>query len=159
MSERTPYAQEQYARAELWIPSILAREPGITSADSAYQYLRDNGQYVPRQWVREAWSETIRGAGYTDLINRLGERDVVPAGWMTGTEWNYTNQYNYIVKLTGSDSVTGVPIEQRVTISSNDLLSVGEVIGDAVNSAFQYGIEISGADFSAGIEMVKTTSW
>ena len=155
MSTRTPYAAEMYARAEVWVPSILAREPGVTSADKAYAYLRDAGYAVPRSAVREVWREAIRGQDYIAIANRLESEDRVPESWMTPTEWDYSHRYNYVVEISGTNDITGLPETRHVTVTSDTLITIGEAEGDAANAAFNYGLNIVGGDFAMSLSSVR----
>jgi len=151
----TPYQQEQRARAETWMAAMLAREPTITSADKAYDWLRQHDYYVPREAVRYAWRETIRGAEHIDLVNRLEEQERVPRSWMEETSFRYGQAYNYIVEIAGRDSATGEVRKEYVTVTSQENLTLGEVFADAAQAAYDYGYMVWAPDYQPSISEIK----
>ena len=152
---RTGYAQEQLARAETWLPSMMARVPEMKSADTAYAWLRDNDMYVPRSYVREVWGSVIRGADMIDIVNRLSETDIVPRSWMTETSFQYGAKYNYIMKIEGQDIASGEARKEYITVTSDENLTVGEAQGEAVSAAVRYGIATFTGDFSVSFDIIK----
>ena len=149
------YKDEQKARAEQWIPGMLSRVPEITSADKAYQWLRDNDSYVPRAYVREVWGEIIRGAERIDIVNRLAETDIIPRDWMTPTSFEYGSEYNYIVKLSGVDMASGDLREEYTTVSSQVNLTIEEIQGRTVDAALRYGFATIDPTFDISFDSIK----
>jgi len=148
-------AEQYYLRAEAWLPSVIARAPEITSADKAFDWFREQGNYIPRRWVREAWGETIRGQQYPDLINRLDPSDTVPRSWMTETSFRYGKQYNYIVSHTVYDAWDPEGRTESVTVSSNEILTQGEVLETSVDMFANYGVNTISPQFNPQVTTIK----
>jgi len=149
------YKPEQLARAEQWLPAVLARVPEVTSADKAYAWMRANDLYVPRSYVREKWGEIIRGQEYLSIVNRLSENDMVPRRWMEESVFEFGSQYNYVMKITGVDIASGELREEFMTVASNDNLTVEEIQGQAVNAASRYGFATIDPSFDVGFDTIK----
>jgi len=149
------YAEEMRARAEQWVPAAYARAEGVTSADKAYQWMRTHDMYVPRQYVREAWAQSVRNQSTMDVANRLPWNELVPSKWMEETSFEYGRKYNYIVETEGFDPAQGETRKQTVTIVSDESLTMGEVFARAADAAFQYGVATALPSFSTTLVNVK----
>jgi len=148
------YKLEQLARAEQWLPAVLARVPEVTSADKAYAWMRDNDLYVPRAYVRDRWAEIIRGQEYITIINRLDADDLVPRRWMEDTSFEYGSKYIYTMKLTGLDIASGESRSEFMNVVSNENLTVEEIQGQAVNAALSYGIATFDPSFDVTFDTI-----
>lgn len=151
----TPYQQEQRARAEQWLPSVMARAEGVTSADKAFAWMREHDIYVPRATVREVWREVIRGAEHIDIVNRLPWVDRVPRDWMEQTGFQYGHTYNYMVRVGEMRDKDGVLQDVYVTVTSEENLTIGEVLADATDAAFNYGINTVDPGYAPTIDVIK----
>jgi len=149
------YRQEHLARAEQWLPAVMARVPEVTSADKAYTWMRENDLYVPRAYVREKWGEIIRGQETISIVNRLSENDRVPRRWMEESAFEFGSQYNYVMKLSGVDIASGALKEDFMTVSSHENLTVEEIQGQAVNAALAYGIATFDPSFELEFDTIK----
>jgi len=146
--------REYRARAEQWLPSLIARIPGVTSADKAYATFRDIGMYIPRSYVRSAWGEIIRGQSRISIIHRMGHEDRVPRDWMQETSFEYAERYNTIVNVGKVRDAKGFLVDQFVTVQSGENLTIGEILSTATQSAFDYGIDTTAWAYDPQIESV-----
>ena len=151
----TYYRLEQLRRAEQWLPGVREQVPEVTSADSAFAWMRDHDMYVPRADVRDMWRALETDEGYVAIANRLPYEELVPRAWMSETQFEYGHRYNYIVKLSGQDSITEEYREELVTIVSDESLSVGEVFAMAADDAFRYGLMTEVPSFDVGFDVIK----
>jgi len=151
----TPERLAHLKQAEQWLPAVRSDVPEVTSADTAYAWMRDHDMYVPRADVRDIWRALKTDSGYISIANRLSYDDLVPRTWMSDTTFEYGSKYNYIVRLTGQDAITGESREEMVTVTSEENLSVGEVFALAADDAFRYGLMTEIPSFDVSFDTIK----
>ena len=152
MSPRSILGEEWRARAEAWLPGVIAREPEITSADKAYYYMREHGLYVPRSYVREVWRELVRAETYRPLFDRLPEGEYIPERFYRETSFRTKAKYTHVVKIEGYNRNTGEPITRYAAVISDDRLTVGEILDDAFDYANEYQFSLAPGTIHVGIE-------
>ena len=139
-----PTPDEWRARAQSWITAGTEWPAEVTSADKAYAWMRDHAYYIPRQYVRDVWRESVYHKGYVPLINRLSDEQLIPRRWQqTGYQEIPTN-YRYIVRIEGTVRETGEPMSRTIAIDTDDAMSLGEIRDDAEQAAEIYEFEMIG---------------
>lgn len=128
--------------AEWTVPAFMEEHPEITAADEMYEYLRDEGFYVPRKWVREAWSREKTGEQYRPLLDRLDEEQLIPREWHEESEFQWEHNFAYVVKVEGQSATEDEIIERWVTVESDDPLTSDIIQTEAVSYASRYGFEV-----------------
>lgn len=113
--------------------------------------MRENQYYVPRQYVRDVWRETVAGLGYTPLINRLTSESLIPRRlYQTGYSKIPTN-FRYIYQVEGIYEETGEIGLRTVAIDSDDPMTMGEMEDIAFDMADRYGFETIIPEFGVSL--------
>jgi len=144
-------AREWMARAEAWVPAIMRRVEEATSADKAYEWMREHEQYIPRRFVREVWRREKEASQYIPTINQMPDEQLIPQHMHRTTESKMRRNVRYIVEISGRDVETGIPGTRRAAIDTDYPLTVGEVLDDAMSFADIYGFALAGPDFGVSI--------
>lgn len=114
--------------------------------------MRENEYYVPRQYVRDVWRETVAALEYTPLINRLTSESLIPRRlYQTGYSKIPTN-FRYIYVLRGIYEETGEFGTRTVAIDSDDPLTLGEMEDICFEDGTLYGFETLIPEF--GVELL-----
>lgn len=124
--------------AEQYVPKFATEHPDITSADALYSYMRETGNYIPREYVRNQWREEKRVGEYSSILQRLGDNEVVDRDWFRETSFEYREKYIWKVEIEGRLAETGERVTRTVTVESEDNLSVGEIYDQAADYAERY---------------------
>ncbi len=92
--------------AETWVSAAITEEH-ITSADTYYEWLRDQGLYVPRAEVRQVWREHGEATRYADVLERYDPQYPIPRAWYAESESEYISRYGARVGIIEEDPLTG----------------------------------------------------
>jgi hypothetical protein len=122
----TPLETEYRRRVESWVEHGIGI---VTSADALYALLHDTPFEAPRRVVREVWADTVVAQSYVPLINRLGEEDLIPRGWVKKTDYKFDNPFIVKVGITGLDPETGLIKTKFATLTYDNMPTLG-LIGE-----------------------------
>jgi len=112
--------------AEMWIKPAID-EAGITSADKYYDWLREHGQYVTRDTVRQVWREHGEATRYSDYLERYATDLPIPRAWYAESESEYISRYGVRVSITEQDPITGETTEDSYFFKSDEYVSVNKI--------------------------------
>lgn len=124
------------------MPAFMAEHPDITNADVLFDQMRNSDMYVPRSYVRDEWRERKQEGNYMDIVERMGDADRVPQGWMRQSDMNYRQKYIWKVRLQGTIAETGQAVDRKITVESDENMQIGPVLDVAWGYAFQYGLNL-----------------
>jgi len=148
-----PTQEEWRNQAQQWVPAFMAEYPTITAADTLYVVMRNTAYYVPRRYVRDEWRTRKAETDYMDIVNRLGDDDLIPERWMRGTDLDYKENYIYKLTITGIDASSKQPIERTITIESDKNMEIGDILDRAWGLANFYGADM--IDTIPNIEFIE----
>ena len=149
-----PTGDEWRARAQAWIPAAIGGDVGVTSADAAYVWLRDNDYYVPREYVRDVWREEIRGEQFIDPINRFDDERTIPRTWYKSGYQKIPTSNRYILEIRGHLEGEFEEVTRSIAIDSDEQLTVGELKEIALQYADYYHFSLAGEDFDVAFTSV-----
>jgi len=137
------HTQEEWTSlAEFVVPQFMTEHPEITAADSLYSYMREEGYYVPRNFVRDAWREEKQVEGYRGLYNRLSEESLIPRQWHQESDYEWERNTAYVVRIRGVDVSGEEELDRYVTLTADRQLSIEEIETEAGSHAALYGYEV-----------------
>ena len=120
-------SSEWRARAEAFVPIVMAAHPDIVSVDSLWATTRDTPMYVPREFFREAAQATVGESASLPLINDLRTDELIPRRWHRESHQALRGNYRYVVETTGFDLDVGAVVTRRGAFDTDHQLTLDEI--------------------------------
>lgn len=121
-------------KAWQWVQSGLER--GMTATATVKEY-RAGGGHISNEYWYALYREGFSLYGKRERIQQVPMSYVVPETMSTESWFDYEEQYVMMVKLYGTNPLSGERFSSFVTVESNQLLTRREwlnLAGDAINN-------------------------
>jgi hypothetical protein len=95
----------------------------VTSADKAYDYLRQTGRYTPRRIVREVWREVGEKEHWSAVLETWGVERKPPRYWFSTGPKGLEEPYMHVIEVKAMDLRTKEIDTKLVGVLSPELRS------------------------------------
>lgn len=135
------------ANTRLAVPYLQSLARTTRTQSSIFAELRSAGLKFRDSEARvviRAERAAMQGA---NVINALTRSTPIQPDLMTEAITPIRKNFSHVIKVTGTDLFTGAPVNQWVTVSTNNVLSRAEVF-DAAQQAIEFGAGFTSATIS-----------